>query len=171
MSTVPPRVLPRLFRFPDPVNEVSSRLVAAGVVLLCAATLITRSPWLLVPLAYGFVARVATGPTLSPLGQLVTRVVTPALHVPARPVPGPPKRFAQGIGASLSVAAAMSAFGFGLITPALVLVGAITVAATLESAAGYCIGCKLFALLMRVGVVPASVCATCADIGLREHAA
>ena len=44
-------------------------------------------------------------------------------------------------------------------------------AATLESAAGYCIGCKLFALLMRVGVVPASVCATCADIGLREHAA
>lgn len=68
-------------------------------------------------------------------------------------------------------AAKVSALGFGLTTPALVLVGAITVAATLESVAGYCIGCKLFALLMRVGVVPASVCATCADIGLREHAA
>ena len=44
-------------------------------------------------LAYGFVARVLTGPTLSPLGQLVTRVVTPALDIEARPVPGPPKRF------------------------------------------------------------------------------
>ena len=66
-----------LFRFPNPVNEVSARLVAAGVVLLCAATLVLDLPILLLPLAYGFVARLLTGPTLSPLGQLVTRVITP----------------------------------------------------------------------------------------------
>ena len=38
--------------------------------------------------AYGFVARVLTGPTVSPLGQLVTRVMTTRLGVAAKPVPG-----------------------------------------------------------------------------------
>ena len=52
--------MPSLFRFPNPVNEVAARTVAAGVVALCVATLAWRTPWLLVPLAYGFVARVAT---------------------------------------------------------------------------------------------------------------
>jgi len=32
---------------------------------------------------------------------------------------------------------------------------------------GYCLGCKAFALLMRVGLVPQSVCAECADVGAR----
>jgi hypothetical protein len=68
---------------------------------------------LLAPLAYGFVARVLTGPTLSPLGQLVTRVVTPRLPVAPRPVPGPPKRFAQGIGGGDREAAVLH-FAFGL---------------------------------------------------------
>ena len=64
--------------------------------------------WLLVPLALGFVARVAAGPKISPLALLVTRVVTPRLGVPEKLVPGPPKRFAQGIGAALSVVALLS---------------------------------------------------------------
>jgi hypothetical protein len=153
-----------LFRFPDPVNEVSARLVAAGVVVLCVATLALDQPLLLVPLAYGFLARVATGPTLSPLGQLVTRVLTPRLRVRARPVPGPPKRFAQGIGATLSITALVLHFGFGAAGAADVAVAAILVAATLESAFGFCLGCRLFAVLMRVGVVPASVCEACDDL-------
>ena len=62
-----------LFEFPNPVNEVSARLVAGGVVILGRLTIALDQPWLMVVLAYGFVARVLTGPTLSPLGQLVTR--------------------------------------------------------------------------------------------------
>jgi Domain of unknown function (DUF4395) len=160
-----------LFRFPDPVNEVSARLVAAGVVLLCLATLVTGSRWLLVALAYGFVARVATGPSLSPLGQVVTRVVTPALSLAPRPVPRPPKRFAQAIGATLSVTALVLALGFGQTTVALVLVAMITFAAVLESVFGYCVGCALFALLMRAGVIPRQVCEACANLELRDRAA
>jgi hypothetical protein len=153
----------RLFRFPDPVNEVSARLVAGGVVLTTLVILLFGQTWLIAPLAYGFVARVLTGPTLSPLGQLVTRVVTPALPVEPRPVPGPPKRFAQGMGATMSVAAAVLHFGFGATGPALVLVGMITVAATLESVFAFCLGCQVFGLLMRVGVIPESVCEACAN--------
>ena len=160
-----------LFSFPNPVNEVSARLVAAGVVLMALAALVFRAEWLLPVIAYGFVARVLAGPTLSPLGQLVTRVITPRLPFSLREVPGPPKRFAQGMGAVMSVSAVVLFFGFGFETTAWVLCGAIVVAATLESAFGICIGCKVFALLMRAGVVPESVCADCANIWTRADRA
>ena len=153
-----------LFRFPNPVNEVSARLVAGAVVLLALATIVLDQPWLLVPLAYGFVARVLTGPTLSPLGQFVTRVLTPNLPFRARWVAGPPKRFAQGIGASLSVTAVVLHFGFDLTGAAYVLVGAIAVAATLESLLGFCVGCAIFGVLMRAGIIPDEVCERCNDL-------
>ena len=72
-----------LFSFPNPVNEVSARLVAAGVVVLCVLTIALDLRWATIVIAYGFVARVLTGPTLSPLGQFVTRVVTPRWHAAA----------------------------------------------------------------------------------------
>lgn len=153
-----------LFSFPNPVNEVSARLVAAGVVLLTIATIVFVQPVLLVLLAYGFVARVLTGPTLSPLGQFVTRVLTPNLPFPPKYVAGPPKRFAQGIGAALSLGAVIAYFGFGQTTIALVLVGFITVAATLESVFALCLGCKVFAVLMRAGLISDEVCERCNNI-------
>jgi hypothetical protein len=150
--------------FPDPVDEVSARLVAAGVVLLAVATIVLDQPWLTAVIAYGFVARVLTGPTLSPLGRLVTRVVRPRLAVAPRLVPGPPKRFAQGIGAVLSTTAAVLALGFGSTGVAYGLLAALVVAASLEAFAGICLGCLVFAQLMRVGVIPAEVCERCADL-------
>ncbi len=158
----------KLFEFPNPVNEVSARLVAAGVVLMTLGILVLGQTWLLAPLAYGFVARVLTGPTLSPLGQFVTRVLTPALPFEARLVPGPPKRFAQGIGATLSVSAAVAHFGFGSTGVAVVLVGMITMAASLEAIVGFCLGCKLFALLMKAGIVPEETCEACNNLALRR---
>ncbi|HEV3354975.1 MAG TPA: DUF4395 domain-containing protein [Acidimicrobiales bacterium] len=158
-----------LFAFPHPVNEVSARLVAGGVVVMSVLILALGWHWLLIPLAYGFLARVLTGPTLSPLGQLVTRGITPQLGV-NKPVPGPPKRFAQGIGATLTVSAAVLHFAFGATTAADVLVAMVLVAATLESVFAYCIGCKLFALLMRAGLIPEDVCEECNDIWGRRTA-
>ena len=161
-----------LFRFPNPVNELAARSVAGGVVVMTAAILLISvfvdSLWLglTIVLALGFLARVATGPTLSPLGQLATRVIAPRLGA-ARPVPGPPKRFAQAIGAMLSVAAVVSHFGFGADGLSEVLLALIFVAAGLESAFGLCLGCRIFAVLMRAGVIPPETCAACADISLR----
>ena len=45
----------------------------------------------------------------------------------------------------------------------------LVVFATLESTIGLCVGCKLFALLMRVGVIPQDICAECADLSLRAR--
>lgn len=157
--------------FPNPVNEKAARTVAAGVLVISVAALAlslavgTAWLWLVAILAAGFLARVLTGPTLSPLGQLATRVVAPRLGA-AKLVPGPPKRFAQGIGLTVTAAAtALLAAGHPLGTQ--VLLGVLIVAAGLESIAGYCLGCRVFAVLMRVGVIPESTCVECANINLR----
>ena len=137
------------------------------MVALGLAFVLTGWPPLLVPLAYGFVARVAAGPRFSPLGRLVTGVITPRLPIEPRLVAGPPKRFAQSIGAVLSLAALLAEFGFGAPGAARVLVAMIVGAATLEAAFGYCLGCKIFAGAAHAGLVPASVCAECNDLGRR----
>jgi hypothetical protein len=153
----------RLFAFPNPVNEVSARLVAAGVVIMSVLAIAFDLEWMTVVIGYGFVARVLTGPTLSPLGQLVTRVVTPRLGLRERPVAGPPKRFAQAIGATFSLTALVLA-GLGYWTAAEVVLAMLAVAALLESAFALCLGCKAFAVLMRAGIVPDEVCERCTNI-------
>jgi hypothetical protein len=151
-----------LLSFPNPVNETSARVVAGTVAVLCVLTVAFQQGWLIPVLAYGFVARALTGPTLSPLGLLATRVVTPRLHVEHRYAPGPAKRFAQSIGAAFTIAASVLWFGFGEHTASLGLVAVIAVFASLEAAMGLCVGCRVFYVAMRVGLVPPSVCEDCA---------
>ena len=110
--------------------------------MLAVLTVAFQQGWLLPVLAYGFLARVLTGPTLSPLGLLATRVVTPRLNVRHRYSPGPAKRFAQAIGAVFTVTATLLWFAAGEHTAALALVGVIAVFASLEAAFGLCVGCK-----------------------------
>jgi hypothetical protein len=155
-----------LFAFPNPVNEKAARTVAGVVLVIVLVTLLTASYWLLIPLAYGFWARALTGPTLSPLGWTAQNLIAPRLGE-RKPVPGPPKRFAQGMGAVMSTAALLLALVFGDHTAADVVLLLLLPAAGLESIVGYCLGCRVFGLLMRAGVIPDAVCAECADISWR----
>jgi cytochrome c biogenesis protein CcdA len=155
----------KLFAFPDPVNETSARLVAAGVVLMAIAFLVLREAWILIPLTYGFLARVLTGPTLSPLGQFVTRVATPSLEARRAPsgfrsrlVPGRPKRFAQGIGLAFTAGASV-AWLAGVPAIAYVLIAFLAVAATLEAVFAICLGCIAYSAIWG--------CADCDDISDR----
>jgi hypothetical protein len=158
----------RLFSFPNPVNEKAARTVAAVVLMTVVLILATSWYWLLAPLAYGFWARVLTGPTLSPLGWTAQNVIAPRLGE-KRPVAGPPKRFAQGIGALMSTVALVAALVVGDHTATDVALIVFAVPVALEALLGYCVGCRIFALLMRAGVVPAEVCAACADISSRRR--
>ena len=90
---------------------------------------------------------------------------------PSKPVPGPPKRFAQGMGVVFSTAALVLALAFGDHTAADVVLVLLAVAAGLESVFAICLGCHVFGWLMRAGIVPESVCAECADIGPRLRSA
>ena len=157
-----------LFTFPNPVNEVSARLVATGVVIMSVALLATQAWWILIPLSFGFVARVASGPRFSPLGIFVTKFLVNRLPFEERMVAGPPKRFAQTIGATFSLTALILHFGFAADGAALLVIALLTIAASLEAFAGFCLGCWMFGYLIRWGFVPEPVCMACANPGARS---
>lgn len=158
-----------MFSFPNPVNEKAARVVAGVVLITVLVILGTGAYWLLIPLAYGFWARVLTGPTLSPLGWAAQNVVAPRLG-PKKPVPGPPKRFAQGMGAAMATAALILGLILGDDIAADVILGLFVIAAGLESIFAICLGCQVFAWLMRIGLIPESVCEECADVSRRLRA-
>lgn len=148
------------------MNDVAARSVASGVVLMGLLAAGLGWGWLLIPLTYGFVARVACGPRFSPLGLIATKLVAPKLPQFEKLVPGPPKRFAQAIGVAFTVTAS-GLWMFGAPGAARIVLVFLILAAGLEAAFGFCLGCKIFALLMRAGVIPEEVCADCNDISLR----
>ena len=157
-----------LFSFPNPVNEFSAKFVAGMVAILTIATILTENQFVAGFLLYGFLARVATGPTLSPIGLLATRVIVPALGNPTKLVAGPPKRFAQTVGL------AFSATAFVMLMLDFVLVFQITLAilvvfALLESVAGFCAGCFVFSYLMKWKIIPQSVCESCVVGGNEQN--
>lgn len=158
-----------MLTFPNPVNDYAARSTAGLVVVLAVVAIVVNNPIVYALLAIGFALRVASGPTLSPFGQLSVRVIVPHVIKKTKLVPGPPKRFAQTIGLVVSgTAMVLSLLGLGL--AAQIVTGVLIVAALLESALGFCLGCTIFGFLQRRGVIPDSVCEACNNISLRAPA-
>lgn len=162
--------MPALPAFPRIVDDVTVRLVAGEVLAISVLAVALRAPWVFVLLAVDFVLRTAVGPRWSPLALLASRVVRP--HIPAapRPTTGPPKRFAAAMGAVLTIAIPVLAYA-GLPTEAWALVALMIVFPALEACSGICVGCLVFGVLIRAGVVPESVCVECADTSRRRRTA
>ena len=162
-------------RFPAVVDDVTVRLIAAVVLILGVTALTTQQWWLYAVLAADFALRAALGPRLSPIAQLVIMLIRPHVAAAPRPTAGAPKRFAASIGAALTTAATVlwvTSLATGS-TGALVGVAAIGVLMVLfpalEAVAGVCVGCQVFAGLMRLGVIPEEVCLECSDIRRRQR--
>jgi hypothetical protein len=155
-----------VFAFPNPVNEYAARITAGLVVLLAGATLLTGSGWGLALIATGFWLRVLFGPRISPLALLSVKVLAPRLGQP-KLVPGPPKRFAQGLGTVVS-STALILFALGAAPAAWIALAVLILAASLEAFAGFCLGCVIFGLLQRRGLIPKDVCEACNNISLRR---
>ena len=153
-----------LFTFPHPVNEYAARSVAAMVFLLAVVIIVADVRWLLFVLAYGFLARVLTGPKLSPMGLIATRLIAPKLLRRSKPVAGPPKQFAQTIGLAFSLTALVLVYGFGLVGVAYAVLGVLVLFAGLEAFVGFCAGCFAFGYLMRWGFIPAETCERCNNL-------
>ncbi|ALE06529.1 hypothetical protein AL755_15470 [Arthrobacter sp. ERGS1:01] len=157
-----PGRLKRFFAFPNPVNEFAARFTAGIVVVLSLTAVLTGQVWLVAVIAAGFVLRLAFGPRISPAALLSVKVLAPLLGEP-RLVPGPPKRFAQGIGAVLTLAALVLLLA-GASPAGWILMLLVVVAASLESMFGVCLGCIIFGVLARRGLIPESICEECANI-------
>ena len=156
------------FSFPELINEVSARLVAIGVLVLSSVVLfllIDKNNYVLIFLSiliYGFLARVSSGPKISPLALFVTKLLVPRLNFKEKLVPGPPKRFAQGIGLIFSLFTAIT-FLINLNSISIILISTLILFAALEAFMGFCAGCKVFKLLMNIGLIPNDVCEKCSN--------
>jgi hypothetical protein len=156
-------------RFPRVLDDVTVRLVAAIVLVVASLALLTGAAWLYAVLAADFALRTAFGPKASPFAQVASRWLRPLVKAAPRPTAGPPKRFAAAIGAVLTAAAFVLAL-VGASAAVWVIGVVMVVFPALEAFVGLCVGCKLFAGLMRLGVVPEEICLDCADITRRQRA-
>ena len=94
------------------------------------------------------------------------KVITPWIGK-VKLVPGPPKRFAQGMGAFVSTTA-LILFAAGAAPAAWTVLGILVAAASLAAFAGFCLGCVIFGFLPRRGLIPAEACEACNNISLRR---
>jgi hypothetical protein len=157
----------RISRFPNIVDDVTVRLIAGVVLVLAVVALAAHQWWLYAVLAADFVLRAGWGPSASPVAIVVSRWIRPRVAAAPRYTAGPPKRFAAAIGAVLTVAATVLWLAGTTSVPVVVIGAVMVVFPALEAIAGVCVGCTVFGWLMRLGVIPESVCVECADLTRR----
>ena len=120
-------------------NSLAQNFATPAVILLTYITAI---------FAIGAFAGIAK----HPYGAIFKAVVRPRLSAPTELEDPKPPTFAQLIGFIISLAGLVFAV-LGLTTGAIVAVAFAFVAAFLNSVFGYCLGCQIYVLLVRAGIV------------------
>ncbi len=131
-------------------DERAVRVVAGSVVLMATTAILAESAvaiWILFALAADFAVRGLLSPEYSPLA-MIARGVVARLSSEARLVDAAPKRFAARIGIAFSLAGGLLHVA-GAPQAASAIVGVLVVCALLEALAGFCVGCKVYALGLR----------------------
>ena len=156
-SARPAAIDPRGARFTASITAVLL-LVAVGLGLIggVAATIAERATQpafvLLVVLAAIFVWSAVAGVARNPWAVVFRRLIRPRLAAPAELEDAAPPTFAQGVGALVTVAGVvlhLAGVPYGLVGAA----AAAFVAAFLNAAFEYCLGCQLYLQLVRAGVI------------------
>ena len=148
MSPAPPRLVD------VPVVDVRGPRFAAWVTsAVLALALVLGSGWLVAVQAVVFAVGALAGLRYAPYGVLFRTVVAPRLGPVREREPEAPPRFAQAVGLLFAV---VGAAGYLLGAPVLgaVATGFALVAALLNAATGFCLGCELYLIVRRA--LPAS---------------
>ncbi|WP_433785223.1 DUF4395 domain-containing protein [Actinomycetospora sp. CA-101289] len=125
------------------------RFAAAITTVVLAVVLLTGSGVLAALQAVVFAIPVVAGMRSSPYGALFRALIAPRLGPPAEHEDAAPVRFSQAIGLVFTVVAAVGylsgATALGVVATAFALV-----AAFLNAAFGFCLGCEVYGLMARV---------------------
>ena len=129
------------------------RFAAAATVLVLAAVLVALpSPLAAVLLAWqvgAFAVGALVGPAHQPYGQLYRRAVRPRLGPPAQLEEPAPPRFAQAVGLVFALVG-LAGLLLGVTALAYVAVAFALAAALLNAAFGFCLGCEMYLLALRL---------------------
>ena len=134
---------------PSPQIDVRApRFAAALTSVVLAVALLTGSGWLVAAQAAVFAVGALAGLRFSPYGLLFRTLVAPRLGPVREREPEAPPRFAQLVGLLFAV---VGAAGYLLGVPLLgaVATGFALVAALLNAATGFCLGCELYLTVRR----------------------
>lgn len=145
----------------DSVPNWMARMVATITLSVAAAVLLGAPAWLLLLLLPDFLARALNLRRLSYLsafGRLAVRPLLPAHWLRPRSR-WAPKRFAAAIG-SVFLGAAFGAYVAGAEAVGMGLLVALVVCASLEAGLGFCLGCRIYTALGRIGLVQG-----CSNVG------
>lgn len=123
-----------------------------GTLALAAA--IVANAWLTLGLALLLLAAAVGGSRWNVWGHLYRLALRPYLGKPAYLEPEAPPRFAQLLG-SLFLGGGFAFLVAGSTLGGQILVGAVSGLAYLNAAANFCVGCKIYGLLLRVRAIGA----------------
>ena len=130
------------------VDPRGQRFSATLTTVVLAVVLVTGSGWLLVVQAAIFAVGTFAGLRRAPYGLLYRSLLRPRLGPPAQMEAEEPPRFAQGVGLLFAVLGAIGYLsgltGLGVAATALALV-----AAFLNAAFEFCLGCETYLLIIR----------------------
>ena len=125
------------------------RFTAAVTTVVLAATLLTGNGVLAALQAVVFAIPVAAGMRFSPYGALYRVLLAPRLGPPSEREDAAPVRFSQAVGLVFTVVAAVGYLS-GATVLGVVATAVALVAAFLNAAFGFCLGCEMYGLLARV---------------------
>ena len=131
------------------VDVRGPRFAAWVTSAVLAAALLTANGWVVAAQAVVFAVGAFAGLRYAPYGVLFRRLVAPRLGPVRDREPEAPPRFAQLVGLVFAV---VGAVGYLLGVPAVgaVATGLALVAALLNAATGFCLGCELYLTVRRV---------------------
>lgn len=137
------------------VDVRGPRFAAWVTTAVLATVLAVSSIWpvtasaLLAGQAAVFALGATLGPRRSPYGLLFARFVAPRLGPVTEREPAAPVRFAQLVGAVFAVTG-VAGFAAGLPLLGTIATGFALFAALLNASIGFCLGCRLYPLVVRI---------------------
>jgi hypothetical protein len=131
-----------------PLDPRGVRFAAAVTTVVLALVLITGSGWLALAQAIVFALPAVFGMRFSPYGALFRVAVRPRLGPPAETEDAAPVRFSQTVGLVFTVVATIGYLG-GVTALGVVATAFALLAAFLNAAFGFCLGCEVYGLVTR----------------------
>ena len=130
------------------IDPRGPRFGAAITTAVLAAVLITGSAWLLGAQLLVFAIGAAAGLRYAPYGIVYRRLVRPRLGPPSHTEPEAPPRFSQGLGAVFALGGVLG-YAVGATPVGIVFTAFALVAAFLNAAFDFCLGCQVYLFIQR----------------------
>jgi hypothetical protein len=131
------------------VDPRGLRFGASITVLVLALVLVTASGWLLGVQALVFAVGAIAGLRYAPYGLVFRKLVAPRLAPPTEREPEAAPRFAQAVGLAFAVVGVIG-YASGLGWLGFTATALAWVAAFLNAAFGFCLGCESYLLIRRL---------------------